>query len=330
MTLTLEQVRATRFHLARRNGYEPVDVDNFVDKVEATLVQLLDENAYLKERVDSVSVPEPTGSIFATTDFTPDEVRADLQARQDRIDSLSSQVMKLSQDLQAGEQQSVQLGRELSLRDEEIVSLRAEVQTLRQGAAAASAVEQIIAPVPGQSQNIVVTSSDQASNAVTRLLAMATEQSERLVGESKAEAQRLLGDARNEVETVINNANKRAHETLTDARTRADRIESEARINAEQVSTEAKAKADALTTEAERSRNAMLSELESERDKLRVKVEHLRKFESNYRINLTSHMEKQIKALADATLEPIDLPTELLGDTGGESITPRLDALLGE
>ena len=29
MTLTLEQVRQTRFHLARRNGYEPVDVDNF-------------------------------------------------------------------------------------------------------------------------------------------------------------------------------------------------------------------------------------------------------------------------------------------------------------
>ena len=40
MTLTLEQVRQTRFHLARRNGYEPVDVDNFVDKVEVTLAQL--------------------------------------------------------------------------------------------------------------------------------------------------------------------------------------------------------------------------------------------------------------------------------------------------
>ena len=40
MTLSLEQVRQTRFHLARRNGYEPRDVDNFVDKVEVTLQQL--------------------------------------------------------------------------------------------------------------------------------------------------------------------------------------------------------------------------------------------------------------------------------------------------
>ena len=44
MTLSLEQVRQTRFHLARRNGYEPMDVDNFVDKVEVTLQQLGEEN----------------------------------------------------------------------------------------------------------------------------------------------------------------------------------------------------------------------------------------------------------------------------------------------
>ncbi len=31
MTLTFEQVRDTRFHLARRSGYDPADVDRFVD-----------------------------------------------------------------------------------------------------------------------------------------------------------------------------------------------------------------------------------------------------------------------------------------------------------
>ena len=53
MTLTLEQVRQTRFHLARRNGYEPVDVDNFVDKVEATLSALTEENATLKQQIEA-------------------------------------------------------------------------------------------------------------------------------------------------------------------------------------------------------------------------------------------------------------------------------------
>ena len=47
MTLSLEQVRQTRFHLARRNGYEPMDVDNFVDKVEVTLQQLGEQRSDL-------------------------------------------------------------------------------------------------------------------------------------------------------------------------------------------------------------------------------------------------------------------------------------------
>lgn len=67
MTLTLEQVRKTRFHLARRNGYEPVDVDNFVDQVEATLLQLGEENETLKSRWRcSVPVSRPASSFLVT------------------------------------------------------------------------------------------------------------------------------------------------------------------------------------------------------------------------------------------------------------------------
>jgi DivIVA domain-containing protein len=329
MTLTLEQVRATRFHLARRNGYEPSDVDDFVDKVEATFVALLEENDQLRQQTENaVAAPVPAGNIFAPVDSTSDELRADLQAQADQIEALHAQLAKAAEDMQAGEAQLQQLGRELSMRDEELVSLRAEVQTLRQADAASRAVEQIAAP-PGQVENIVVTSSEQASTAVTRLLAMATDQAERLVGESKAEAQRLVSEARTEVENVINNANQRAHETLTDARTRADRIESEARVNAEAVTSEAKTKADQLTGEAQRSRAEILSKLETERDELRSKVEHLRTFESNYRTNLTTHMEKQIKALSEAKLEPDDAPA-VLAEPPAESTTPRLDALLGD
>ena len=55
MTLTIEQVRDTRFHLARRNGYDPADVDTFVDKVETTLVALGEENATLQQQVSTLS-----------------------------------------------------------------------------------------------------------------------------------------------------------------------------------------------------------------------------------------------------------------------------------
>ncbi|MDR1237877.1 MAG: cell division protein DivIVA, partial [Propionibacteriaceae bacterium] len=101
------------------------------------------------------------------------------------------------------------------------------------------------------------------------------------------------------------------------------------RVNADQVTAEAKSKADAMISDAERNRHELLSKLESERDELRAKVEHLHSFEKNYRSNLTTHMEKQIKALVEAKLEPDDVPA-LLSEPAPESATPRLDALLGE
>ena len=51
MSLSIEQVRDCKFHLARRNGYEPVDVDNFVDQVEETLVSLNQQIEQLNHRL---------------------------------------------------------------------------------------------------------------------------------------------------------------------------------------------------------------------------------------------------------------------------------------
>ena len=94
MTLTLEQVRQTRFHLARRNGYEPVDVDNFVDKVEATLTQLSEENSTLKQQIDALSSSEPS-SIFVPGDpVDSDKLKSDLQGSQSELEGLRGELAK--------------------------------------------------------------------------------------------------------------------------------------------------------------------------------------------------------------------------------------------
>ncbi|MFZ0528916.1 MAG: DivIVA domain-containing protein, partial [Propionicimonas sp.] len=112
MTLTLEQVRQTRFHLARRNGYEPVDVDNFVDKVEATLSQLNEENSTLKQQVEALSSSEPS-SIFVPGDSgDADQIRAELQGVQGE---LSGKAVELDQTRA------------------ELDSVRAELEALRRG-----------------------------------------------------------------------------------------------------------------------------------------------------------------------------------------------------
>jgi len=332
MTLTLEQVRQTRFHLARRNGYEPVDVDNFVDKVEATLTQLSEENSTLKQQIDALSSSEPS-SIFVPGDpVDSDKLKSDLQGSQSELEGLRGELAKKTEELGQRQQELDQARAELDGVKAQLESTQAETETLRQAAEQAKAAPEPVAAAEGpvgKVENIVVTSSAEASPAVTRLLQMATEQAERLVGESAAEAQRVIAGARAEAENVIDSANKKAHESLTDARTRADRIESEARVNADKVTNDAQRRADAVNSQADARRAELFTALEQERDLLRGKVDHLRSFESTFRTNLANHLQSQIKALTEATLEPSDTPA-ILSEPAPESATPRLDALLSE
>jgi len=331
MTLTLEQVRQTRFHLARRNGYEPVDVDNFVDKVEATLTQLTEENSTLKQQIDALSSSEPS-SIFVPGDSVDaDRLKSDLQGQASELDGVRGELAARTEELSQRTMELEQVRAELAGLQSQLESVQAESAELRQ-----AAISQPVAPLVssdenpiGRVENIVVTSSAEASPAVTRLLQMATEQAERLVGESQVEANRVVGAARAEAENVIDSANKKAHETLTDARTRADRIESEARVNADKVTTDAQKRADAVNAQADARRAELFTALESERDLLRGKVDHLRSFEATFRSNLANHLQSQITALTEATLEPSDTPA-ILSEPAPESATPRLDALLNE
>jgi DivIVA domain-containing protein len=54
MTLTLDDVRNKRFRMARKSGYEVLEVDEFVDEVEAAFEQLTDENSNLKKQIESL------------------------------------------------------------------------------------------------------------------------------------------------------------------------------------------------------------------------------------------------------------------------------------
>src|SRR3954451_6915678 len=54
MTLSLDDVRNKRFRMARKGGYEVLEVDEFVDEVEESFAQLVEENASLKKRVDAL------------------------------------------------------------------------------------------------------------------------------------------------------------------------------------------------------------------------------------------------------------------------------------
>lgn len=60
MTLSLDDVRNMRFRMARKSGYEVLEVDEFVDQVEETFAQLIEENQNLKRQVESLKSSAPS------------------------------------------------------------------------------------------------------------------------------------------------------------------------------------------------------------------------------------------------------------------------------
>lgn len=62
MTLTLDDVRNTKFRMARRQGYEVIDVDQFVDQVEDAFAQLTEENQTLKRQIEALQQSQPSDS----------------------------------------------------------------------------------------------------------------------------------------------------------------------------------------------------------------------------------------------------------------------------
>ena len=54
MTLSLDDVRNKRFRMARKQGYEVVEVDEFVDEVEVAFEQLAEENENLKKQIEAL------------------------------------------------------------------------------------------------------------------------------------------------------------------------------------------------------------------------------------------------------------------------------------
>src|SRR5215211_6822773 len=74
MTLTLDDVRNKRFRMARKSGYEVLEVDEFVDEVEESFAQLIEENQNLKKQIEALKAappPQPMAPAAPTVQAPP-------------------------------------------------------------------------------------------------------------------------------------------------------------------------------------------------------------------------------------------------------------------
>lgn len=289
MSLTLEEIRNTKFHIARRQGYEVVDVDLFVDRVEAAFGELTEENEALKKEIEALKSSAPAEAAPVDSD---DATERQWPSQQGPAD----QSPKSDPDPEPAQQES-----------------------------SAPVVAQAVDP-QGNGP-IVVTTAEDASPWVTRIVQMATQQAEQLVNEASSEAAQTRESARAEADGVVGQAKREAYEITTDARTKAERIESEARVNAERMRDEASTAAAALNAQTGERRAELLATLESERDTLRGQVKELREFEQKYRSTFSAALSEHLKQVESGNYAPTEEPA-LLTQSEGTSSTPRLDALM--
>src|SRR6185295_8594315 len=88
MTLTLDDVRNKRFRMARKSGYEVLEVDEFVDEVEESFAQLIEENQNLKKQVEALKAappPHPVAPAAPTVQAPPPRQPAPPQPQSGRI-----------------------------------------------------------------------------------------------------------------------------------------------------------------------------------------------------------------------------------------------------
>lgn len=306
MTLSLSEVRAIRFPIARRgtDGYRAGEVDDFVDKVDITFTSILEENDRLKAQFEALK--NDSATVAGGDSPADEELRAE-------VERLKAELEAARQDVPAAPAgDDSELRAEVERLRQRERQLTAELQQARQQPAP------VTSTTTGNVERVEVTTSEQASPVVIRLVQLASEQAENLIAEAEAEAVRKRQEA-----------DRDADETTASARAEAERIETAAREEAERLAREAQAHAQQVNIDADNRRAELFSTLERERDDFQGKVDRLRGFESTYRSTLIEHLRKQADAVESDQLEPQDVPS-LLADERGKSATPRLDALLAD
>lgn len=321
MTLSLDEVRSIRFPMARKpneDGYRASSVDKFMDELEISYADLVNENEKLKANAGSGEENAKLGQ---------------------QVEQLNNQVTGLGReneqlraqlnDLRSSSDQGSAAAAQLSGENEQLRAQIAELQSRLQDAQNAAAATSVQPAVSGEPQHVVVTTAEEAGPWAARLLEMSTREADQLVEEAnrkaaelqsgaESEAERIRSDARVQADQLVEEATQKAARLDYEARNTADRVTAEAQENAKRVTDEAQQRADALDGEVASKRAELLSALEAERDNLTASVSQLRGFESEYRSNIEGQIQRHLESLRSLSLRPT---------AGGQ--TPRLDALLG-
>ncbi|MGJ3507312.1 DivIVA domain-containing protein [Enemella sp. A6] len=200
MTLTLEEVRNTKFHIARRAGYEVTDVDNFVDRVEESFKQLVEENDMLRRQVES------------------------LQAAKQNADEAEDKYRPVAAPAQPQQPQQQQAQGE-GAPERLVVTTAADASpaVVRLVQMATEQAERVVTEAEAEAQAKV----DEANRRAHEITTDAETRASRVESEARVNAERMTTDAKNRADDLDRQVGARRRELFAELETERDQLKSQ-------------------------------------------------------------------------------------------------------
>ena len=294
MTLTLDDVRNTKFRMARRQGYEVIDVDQFVDQVEDAFAQLTEENQTLKRQVEALQQSQPEAGEQDARAFGRQE-SPQSPATPVSAPTVSAPTPPAQQPQQATAQ----------------VAEGGQTTVVTTSAEASPAVIRLVQLATEQSE---------------RLVEEANEQAAQVVDDAKQTAHEITTDARTKAERVESEARVNAEKMTSDANGRAIALDLEIETRRTDLFGQLEQQRDEL--------QASVADLRSFESHYRSNLTaHLRGQVETLEGSTFEPSEKpSLAPAATSTEAPADAGSASQGSEGDQnsSNTPRLDALMGD
>ncbi|MCT1413204.1 DivIVA domain-containing protein [Corynebacterium sanguinis] len=271
-----------------KRGYNEDEVDQFLDLVEDTLAQLLDENDDLRAQVEELSrggaTQAPSAPVAATPQVDEKALRADIEA-----------------EIRAEYEQKVRAA------EAEARSAREDAERARKQAGEAGSNRSQPSTVAATAAPKAEASADTHVQAA-KVLGLAQEMADRLTSDAQAEARSMLDEARGAAERQLQEAESKANETTRAAESRALQLVSEAEKRADETTNDANSRAEAqvrqaeekaqkLQADAERKHTEIMNTVKQQQAALENRIAELRTFEREYRTRLKTLLQSQLEEL---------------------------------
>lgn len=328
MALTPEDVVKKEFSKPKgfgRNGYDEIQVDDFLDEIVVELRRLNAENDELTDKLDdcrkgksnAAGAAAPAGGASTVPALTPvnnggdaaakaeierlkkELEQAKAQAKQPAAPATSNnsaELAKVKEDLAKVTSERDAAREELERTQRGLTSTRDELNRAKERVAELEKAGSEAKPAALADNS---TASSGAAADAAGIVALAQRLHDQHVKEGEVERDRLKSEAKSFHDRTISEAKAKSEELVSTGQKKHDDLVAKGQAEHDRLVKTGTDKSTSLVNDAEERRKSILADLELRKGNLNSEIEKLQNHEADYRNNLRGYLTEQLRKLDD-------------------------------